>query len=343
MRNLTRQEVKQVIDGTKSACRPPVLYDLWINENVFGWNAEARKTWLEQYPQDIQDVFLNIPDLVHAPSDDPDYRWCGVDKDEMDDKGWDARILLEDWESEEAELLFDTFPNPEYPGLIPENKPTGDRYTLARWWYLLFERHWSIRGMENALTDFYLYPEETHRLYRKLTDFYLRIMERACQEMNIDGFFVSDDIGTQTAPFFSPQIFEGFFKPYYKEMCDKAHELGAHFWLHSCGNIEAFLPGLIEAGLDVIHPIQKYTMDEKKISDQYGEQICILAGFDVQQTIPFGTPDDVRKEVQFLMNTYGNHKGRFMLTMGNNSTEDWQLESLQALYEETLKERNGNG
>lgn len=193
--------------------------------------------------------------------------------------------------------------------------------------------------MENALTDFYLYPEEIHKLFRYLTDFYMRAMERAKDELGVDGFFVSYDIGTQKGPFFSLDIFREFFKPYYKEIIDKAHELGTHFWLHSCGNIELFLPDLIEIGLDVIHPIQKYTMDERQISEKYGDKICILAGFDVQNTIPFGSDEDVQKEVRFLKQAYERPEGRFMLTMGNGSTTDWKIHSLDALYHAALETR----
>ncbi|MDD3278451.1 MAG: uroporphyrinogen decarboxylase family protein [Lachnospiraceae bacterium] len=336
MNCLTRQEVKDVIEGRGAAGRPPILFDLWIGNNVFNGDEGVRSAWLAKYPQDVEDIFLNIPDLIHAPADDPNYRWAGTDMDDMEDQGLDARILIDDWESEEAEKFFETFPNPEYKGLIPEKKPSGERYTIARWWYGFFERHWSLRGMENALMDFYLYPDEIHHLYQKLADFYMRIMERACTEMKIDGFFISDDLGTQKSPFFSQDIFREFFKPYYKQIIVKAHELGAHFWLHTCGNIELFLPEFIEIGLDVIHPIQKYTMEEKQIAEKYGDQICILAGFDVQQTIPFGTPEEVRKEVRYLLDAYQRDDGRLMLTMGNGSTEDWKLESLQALYEEAI-------
>lgn len=301
---LSKQEIASVIEGRGAAGRLPVLYDLWIGNNVFDQDGEKRNKWLSKYPRDIADVFLNMPDLTIAPYDAPDYRWIGSDKENMDDKGWDARVLIEDWEDEEAEKFFASFPDPDYPGLIPEKVQVDGRYLLGRWWYLLFERHWSLRGMENALTDFCLYPDEVHRLYRKLTDFYMRVMERARLELKVDGFFVSDDLGT-------------------------------HFWLHSCGNIELFLPEFIEIGLDVIHPIQKYTMDERKIARQFGDKICILAGFDVQKTIPFGSADDVRKEIRYLIDAYRRDEGRLMLTMGNNSTEDWKLESLQALYEET--------
>lgn len=95
-----------------------------------------------------------------------------------------------------------------------------------------------------------------------------------------------------------------------------------------------FLEDFIEIGLDVIHPIQKYAMDGAEIAKKYGGRICLLAGFDVQQTIPYGTPEEVRKEVRYLIDTFDRPDGRFMLTMGNGMTEDWKLESLKALYDE---------
>lgn len=336
MSYLGKEEIKKVIEGRGAAERVPLLYDLWISENIFDGNEKARDEWFQTRPCDIEDVFLNFPDLYTAPEDDPDYRWAPSDMNVKEDVGIDAQCILKDWE--EADEFYKKFPSPEYKGLIPNHKAKSDRYYLGRWWYCLFERLWSLRGMEQALMDFYLYPEEVHKLFRHLTDFYMRAMERAVEELNVDGFFVSDDIGTQTGPFFSLDIFREFFKPYYKEIIEKAHQLGTHFWLHTCGNIEVFLPEFIEIGLDVIHPIQKYTMDEKEIADKYGNQICILAGFDVQQTIPFGTEEEVKAEAHHLRNTFERPEGRFMLTMGNASTPDWKVECLAALYEASVEE-----
>lgn len=338
MRNLTREEVRNVIEGKGAAFRVPLAYDIWIGNNIFGGSEEKREKWLAQYPRDIATFGLMLPDLVKAPAEDPDYRWTGVDMQLDEKKGLDNRVLVEDWESEEADIFFEKFPSAEYPGMIPEHEDDG-RYTLGMFWFCFFERLWSIRGMENALTDFYLYPEYIHKLFQKLTDFYMRMMERACGKNQVDGFFVSDDIGAQQAPFFSLEIFREFFKPYYKQLFDKAHELGAHFWLHTCGNIELFMPEFIEIGLDVIHPIQKYTMEERRIAEKYGDKICIWAGFDVQRTIPFGTVADVRQEVRFLIDTYHRKSGRFMLTMGNGSTTDWKLDCLYALMEESINYR----
>ena len=107
---------------------------------------------------------------------------------------------------------------------------------------ILFENHWNLRGMENTLMDYYLYPESVHKLYRAFTDYHKVLIYRCKHELHADGVFFSDDIGTQNGPFFSPEVFDEFFLPYYKELIDYAHSLGMHFWLHSCGNVEMFLP-----------------------------------------------------------------------------------------------------
>lgn len=337
MKPLKREEIIKVIEGKGEADRIPLLMDLWIYDNIFEDDPEQRAQWLKKYPCDVKEIFFQMPGMYEAPLEDSKYCWTIPGTEEDRSRGLDARIAIKDWE--DTEEFYQTFPNPDSEALIPKKVEKGEQYLLGRWWYCLFERLWSLRGMENALTDFYYYPEEIHKLFRRLTDFYKRVMERGKEELGVDGFFVSDDIGTQTGAFFSLDIFREFFKPYYKELIDKAHELETHFWLHSCGNIELFLPDFIEMGLDVIHPIQKNTMDEQKIAKMYGDKICILSGFDVQDTIPFGSHEDIRREVRFLKKTFARPEGHFMLTMGNGSTKDWKRESLDVLYETALEKR----
>lgn len=338
MKTLSKQEVKNVIEGKRTTERIPNLYGIWIYPESFGERREQIQELLDKNVCDVDEFFLNMPDMIKGTEKDSEYCWLPAGKYSEQDGGLDSKSYIEDWD--DAEEFFEKFPSPEYADLVPHAELDHTKYILGRWWFCFFERHWSLRGMENALTDFYLYPDEVHRLYQKLTDFYKRILERMRKEGGADGIFVSDDIGTQTGPFFAPEIFRTFFKPYYKQIIDKAHELGMHFWLHTCGNIEPFFEDFIEIGLDVIHPIQKYTMDEKEIALKYGGRICFLAGFDVQQTIPFGTPEEVRNEVDYIINTFKREDGRLMLTMGNGSTPDWTLDSLEALYEETAVKGN---
>ena len=334
-RPLSREELIQVIEGKGHVGRVPLWYHVWTSPCVFGERSAEVQKLLDEMPCDAEQVILGMPQVFDAPPQDPTYRW--VQKENRYDEsqvGYDARVAIEDWE--ELDDVLAHFPDPNSPSLIPDVGPKGERYRIVHWWYWLFERLWSLRGMENALTDFYTDPDCIHRLFERLTDFYCRVLERSKAELDADGLFLSDDIGTQSGPFFSIEIFREFFKPYYKRLIDCAHALGMHVWMHSCGNIELYLPELIEIGLDVIHPIQKHTMDEKQIAAQFGDQICIFAGFDVQQTIPYGTPEEVRAETRFLIDSYARSDGRFMLTMGNGVTADCPVESLRALFEESL-------
>lgn len=331
---LSRDEMRKAIEGKEAPWRVPMMFHFWLSPDVFGCKKQDVIQLMKTYPMDVQSILFNMPKVYEHPEDDTGYRWLNHD-DPLPERtsGLDARVAITDFA--ELDAVLADFPDPLYHGLFPNQPPDDGRYRLGYWWYGLFERHWELRGMTNALTDYYDDPDSVHRLFRALTDFYLKAIERAHAELCLDGIMVSDDLGTQTGPFFSQAVFSEFFKPYYREIIEKAHALGLHFWLHACGNIELFLPDLIEIGLDVIHPIQKHTMDEKRIAERFGHQICIWSGFDVQQTIPYGSTQDVRDEVRFLIDTYYRSDGRLILTAGNGITSDCPLESLEALFDET--------
>jgi len=334
---LTREEMIAVIEGRGAARRVPVLLHCWTSAEAFGAREAQARALLGRYPNDAQMIPFNLPDVYKAPPDAPEYRWVNYDDPNPGRKsGLDEQGAIDDWSRLDGILA--NFPDPAYSGALPADPPPPDgRYRIGHWWYCLFERHWQLRGMTRALTDYYTAPEAVHRLFRALTDFYLGLIERGRSELGLDAIFTSDDLGTQTSLFFSKEIFDEFYKPYYREIFNRVHELGMHFWLHACGCIKPILPDLVELGLDVIHPIQKYTMAERAIAEQFGRDICIWAGFDVQRIIPYGTAEDVRREVRFLMDTYWRPEGRFMITAGNGITGDCPLASLTALFEESFR------
>lgn len=270
---LSKAEMKRVIEGKGKAKRIPMTYKFWINPTVFGEKEETARELLNTYPHDIDEVLVLMPTVF-----DEGNGYCWVKKkapDNVDELGIDAVVAIEDWD--ELDEVLKNFPDPNDERLFPNKNVDESKYVLGNWWYCFFERLWSLRGMENALTDFYTNPDEVHKLFNALADYYCRVIERTSEELHADGIFTSDDIGTQNSPFFSNAIFEEFFMPYYKRIIEKAHSCGMHFWLHTCGNIESFIPYFAEIGLDVLHPIQKYTMDEKHIAEKYGDKICIWA------------------------------------------------------------------
>lgn len=333
---LTREEVAAVIEGRGCARRVPLMIHQWLYPDVFrdpAANAKVRKL-MELYPNDAAFIRWRFIKLWDAPPDDPDYRWMHGTKPAQDSAtAIDASGPLSDWAM--LDDILEHFPRATYPGLLADVPPEDGRYRVGHWWYNYFERHWQLRGMSNALMDYYTNPEEVHRLFGALTEFYIGMMRRM-KEAGADAIYTTDDIGTQTGPFFSPEIFDEFYAPYYKRQIDAAHEMGMHFWLHSCGEISLHLPKLIDMGLDVIHPIQKFAMNSEEIAARYGGKVCFWAGFDVQQTIPYGSVADVRAEVRRLFDIFGRHDGRLMLTMGNGATPDWPVESLEALFDKAL-------
>lgn len=334
-RPLMRKEIVDVIEGRGAAPRVPILLHFWISPDAFAPESKPQiAELLRNYPEDAQVIHLNTPSVYNAPADDPSYRWSFMDEP-AHTKSLDKAGFITDWESELAPLLAD-FPSADYPGLIPEAPAPDGRYRLGIWWFFFFERLWSVRSMENALMDFYEYPDAIHALFRKLCDFYKRMLVRAKRDLNLDGIFTSDDLGTQGNTFFSTRMFDEFFAPYYREVIETAHSLDMHFWLHTCGNVSAFISRFVELGVDVLHPIQKYAMDEREIAERFGDKFAIWAGFDVQKTIPFGTSEDVRRETRFLIDTYARKDGRFLFTLGNGATGDTPASSLVALFDEAF-------
>jgi len=332
---LTREETISVIEGRPKAGRVPVNIHFWVHTNKFGNQRNAVEQVLARYPEDIQVQSIANPAVYDAPEGSPGYRWVNWDDPYKNSTvGLDAHIAMRDWER--IDEVLDNFPDPDFEDLFDGFEKPDGRYRLGHWWYGLFERHWSLRGMTNALTDYYTDPENVHRLFRALTDFYLRVITRMSEQQKCDGIWFSDDLGTQTGPFFSPELFRAFFKPYYHEILSRCHDLGMHAWLHACGNIEVFLPDLIEIGLDVVHPIQKHAMEAPAVVERFGEELTFFAGLDVQRVIPWGTPDEVRREVRYLLDTFWRN-GRCMLTAGNGINEDCPVANLEAFFEEAVE------
>ena len=336
---LKKEEVRSVIEGKSIAGRVPIFIHFWVHPHAFGEREQEVRSLLARYPEDVLHIPFRMPNIfeVEEPEEERGYCWIPyMDPFKGKTVPHDERIVITDWG--ELDEILEKFPDFNYPGLFADQYPENGRYRLGRWFFCLFERHWSLRGMTNALTDYYDHPREVHRLFQALTGFYIGAIERAREEQHADGIWTSDDLGTQTGPFFSTSIFREFFLPYYKKIFTRIRELGMHSWMHACGNVEPFIPDWLDAGLDVLHPIQKHTMSEPDIAGRFGDRLTIFSGIDVQQIIPWGTPEEVKAEVRYLIDTFWRPgEGKCMLTAGNGINQDCSLDSLEAFFEEALR------
>ena len=253
----------------------------------------------------------------------------------------DAGGVIRDWADldEFIAKLPDPAANPRFDQLIEQAQThhEQDRYLIVGWWCLFFETSWSLRGMENLMTDFYLYPDEVHRLFEALCALYCRSIDKAAEVLKPDGFWTSDDLGHQTQPMMRPSTFDEFFKPYYERIgaCLRKHRI--HWWLHSCGNNTPLLPSLIDAGVQMFHPVQKHTMDAQAVAEEFGDQIGFWAGFDVQHLLQEGTPDEVRAEVRLLIDTFDRADGGMCIAAGNGIVSGTPFENIEAFLDEAVR------
>ena len=149
-------------------------------------------------------------------------------------------------------------------------------------------------------------------------------------------FITGTDFGTQTGPFISCPSYQKLFMPFHRKVNDWVH---AHTpwktFIHSCGSIMALLPEMVAAGFDILNPVQCSAagMDPVALKEKFGEKITFWGGgVDTQRTLPFGTPEEVRREVRQRIEILGRGGG-FVFNTVHNVQANTPAENLMALYE----------
>jgi len=177
----------------------------------------------------------------------------------------------------------------------------------------VFESSWYMRGFEQMLMDFVLNPDLVHGIMGRVTDFYIEHFKNilSVAKDGIDLAFTADDIGDQRGLLISLEMWEELIKPYHARLNKVIHEFGVKIIYHSDGSVMDAVPGLIDMGIDVLQALQFSAdgMDPAKLKDNYGDKLCFEGGVSVQTTLPFGTSDDVRNEVESLISILGKNGG----------------------------------
>jgi len=149
-------------------------------------------------------------------------------------------------------------------------------------------------------------------------------------------FVTGTDFGTQNGPFISPATYRKLYQPFHRRVNDWIHEHTPwKSFCHSCGSVAALLPDLCDAGFDILNPVQcsAADMDPRTLKDRFGRRISFWGGgVDTQRTLPFGTPQQVRREVQERIAIFGRGGG-FVFNTVHNVQANTPAENLLALYE----------
>jgi uroporphyrinogen decarboxylase len=329
-RPLPREEVVKAVERRKPV-RIPLVRARWWGEGL--WNQYGdRLNELNRFPEDTVTLWCNPLDIGAMK-----LSWQA----KSSGRGHDSHCVIDDWEhlDEFIGKIPDAQDDLQFAALAEqaEKYRAANRYILFGWWGLFFERPWGLRGMENLMMDYYVEPENVHRLHDALCNRYCDLIRRAIRELHPDGFWTSDDLGHQTQLMMPPKTFKEMLKPYYVRVGECLSEGGMHWWLHSCGNNTEAMDDLIEAGVDVFHPVQKHTMDETAVAEAFGDRMTFLAGFDVQHILVERDPAGVREEVRWLIDTFDRPDGGMCLGAGNGIVNGTPFENIEAFLDESLR------
>ena len=184
----------------------------------------------------------------------------------------------------------------------------GDRFTIAGIGFSMFERAWSLRGMENLMMDMVCEPRFVHELCDKICEFNLRIIKIA-NEYDFDGFYFGDDWGMQKGQLIGASFWRTFIKPRVKIMYEAAKKNNKFIFQHSCGDIEALFPDLIDMGLDCYQTFQPEIYDIEKVKREYGGDLTFWGGISTQRLLPYASPGEIRSECTRIMKILGKGGG----------------------------------
>ncbi len=175
----------------------------------------------------------------------------------------------------------------------------------------LFEMHQRVRGMENAMLDPFLFPENSDKLIGKLADLKIEFWDALLDEIGdvIDIVGEGDDYGTQQSQLISPEQFRENYKPHFKRILSFIKSKSPHvkIMFHSCGNVRPIIPDLIEMGVDILNPVHITAtgMEPFQLKKDFGDDIVFWGGgVDTQYVLPSGTlqeiTDDVKRNIDAL-------------------------------------------
>lgn len=258
-----------------------------------------------------------------------------------DGKGMYSEVVLSPLANMTDPAQLDDFPWPS-PDWYDFSHIREDLDALTEWpvaggTYEPFNLYCAMRGLEKAFEDVAANPKFLEKALQKIFDFHYemnrRIFEAAGREGGILFCYVAEDLGSQHGLLMSLGSIERFFIPRMKAMIDLAHSYGIRAFHHDDGAVRKVIPRMIEIGIDILNPIQwRCTgMDREGLKRDFGDKVVFHGGVDNQYTLPFGTPEEVRREVLDNIRILGENGG-YIVAPCHNIQPVSPTENILAMY-----------
>jgi len=237
---------------------------------------------------------------------------------------------------------FDWIDHPRFWEMLREKtldlKAKTDKALLIGVGCNLFEWGTFLRRLDNFLMDPFLNPNEVHRLLDALLEKHMDFLMHVCDAVGdvVDIIKFGDDLGTNGGPFLPPETYREFFLPRHKQMCSyvKQHT-NMTTMLHSCGGIYELIPGLIEAGFEILNPVQisAVNMEPWRLKKEFGRDLTFWGGgVDTKSILNRATPSQVKKSIKQNLEVF-TKDGGYVFNTVHNILPDVPPENIVAMFE----------
>jgi len=190
----------------------------------------------------------------------------------------------------------------------------------------IFETAWALRGLDRLMIDFITNEELTEKIL-DIPFKYHFYAGKKLTSLGVDIIWTGDDVGGQLGMLISPQIWRRYLKPkmakLYSEMKSVNPDLKIAY--HSDGNIYPIIDDLVEIGLDILNPVQPKCMDPHYLKKRYGKNLSLWGTIDIQETLPFGTPQQIEDEVKDRIKNIAP-RGGFIISPAHNIQIDTSMD-----------------
>ena len=324
-----REVVRQVLDGR----RPP--YVPWS----MGFTKEAQEKLRQHYGRDDLEVPLENH-LLRLGSDVGFFTELGQHRfRDVFGVVWDRTIDRDIGNVQGCVLPEPTLSGYEFPDPldrrffedIPERiEQFGDRFRVFQIGFSLYERAWTLRGLENLLIDFHEQPAFVDELFGAIADYNVAQIREALKH-DIDAVYFGDDWGQQRGLQMGPRLWRRFIYPALRRMCGVVRRAGKFVMIHSCGDVDELFDDLVGAGLSCFNPFQPEVMEVGTLLPAYRGRLAFHGGLSTQKTLPFGTVEDVRAETRRLLEL--GREGGYIFAPAHDVEGDVPLENMLAFIE----------
>lgn len=244
---------------------------------------------------------------------------------------------LENAESEQ-DILNHCWPNVsdfDFSLLETECDTHSNRVIIGGLWTGIMGDAYRLHGFQNFLMNIALKPKLVKTLINRVTDMYMELNEAIFSLLKgkMDIWFFGNDFGSQNGLLISAGMWYDFFFENIKKLTTVAHNYSLKVMMHSCGAISEIIPGLIEAGVDILDPIQVTAkgMEPQSLVDKFGGKIIFHGGVDTQHVLPYGTTEEVIEHASNIIRTLGR-KGGYIFAPSQILGPDIPIENILAMY-----------